>query len=344
MKTVKIQLVGVWNGFDIDKNPLCQAIQKHYRIELSDEPDYIICETFKSYEYCRFPQVRILYSGENYSPDFNLVDYAVSPYPISFQDRHIFLPYFIDDIYGHSVALGSKDRAYDVSILREKPYFANFIASHESEYNIRGDFFKALCKYKRVEAPGSYLNNMDTPVKVSHLDSSKADFQRKCKFTLCFESTKHEGFITEKITDAFFADTIPVYFGSSSVNNIFNKNAFINVADYSSFDKAIQRIIELDSNDEKYLEMLRQPIFVDDQFVNNRIEALEKFVTNIFDQPLEQAYRRSRVFAPKRYEDRIIEYMDLYSREKDRSLYDDLTGRELLGLLKKKIENKMLKK
>jgi hypothetical protein len=57
---------------------------------------------------------------------------------------------------------------------------------------------------------------------VDYSDQSKTDFQRKCKFTLCFESTKNEGFITEKITDAFYADTIPIYYGSSTITDYYN--------------------------------------------------------------------------------------------------------------------------
>ena len=58
---------------------------------------------------------------------------------------------------------------------------------------------------------------------VNWLDGSKTALQRKCKFTLCFESTNHYGFVTEKIMDAFYSDTIPVYYGSPTVAGIFNK-------------------------------------------------------------------------------------------------------------------------
>ena len=142
-----------------------------------------------------------------------------------------------------------------------------------------------------------------TDIFLGWTNTSKTEFQRKCKFTLCFESTKHEGFITEKITDAFYADTIPVYYGSSNVTEIFNKEAFINCSDYDSFDDVIAKIIELDNDDEKYLEMLRQPILVDPQYPQKLADGLEQFVLHIFEQPLEQAYRRSRVYIPQHYND-----------------------------------------
>ena len=146
--------------------------------------------------------------------------------------------------------------------------------------------------------------------QVNWLNDSKSDFQRKCKFTLCFESTNHYGFVTEKIMDAFYADTIPVYYGSPTVTEIFNKDAFINVADYDSFDAAIEKIIELDQNDEAYLNMLRQPILVDPEYPARLEKALGEYVCHIFDQPLEKAYRRSRVYTPKRCDDYLARCVD----------------------------------
>ena len=177
----------------------------------------------------------------------------------------------------------------------KKTRFANFCVSHDSENNIRGNFFKKLCEYKQVDSIGTYLNN--TGAKVSFTDGSKAKYQRTCKFSLCFESTSHAGFNTEKLLDAFWADTIPVYYGDPHIGEIYNKRAFIDVSDYSSFDEAIARIIELDNDDEAYLEMLNQPVFNDPMYPEKLIQGCEEFLKNIFDQLPEAAYRRSRVYA-----------------------------------------------
>lgn len=308
MKKIKIKFVGFWEDFNVEWNYIYRVLKKKYDVEISnDEADYIICSVFGDcYQYCDYPQIRIMYVGENYIPDFNFVDYAVSRYPLEFGDRHCYLPGCID-VFGRCEELQTRNRNYTKDILKEKIYFANFIAGHESEYGIRGDFFKKLSTYKRVESPGTYLNNMADEKTVGWENKSKTDFQKKCKFSLCFESTAHEGFVTEKITDAFYADTIPIYYGSSTVSDIFNEKAFINCSNYESFDQVIQKIIELDQDDEKYLEMLRQPIFVDEQYVTKKINELEQFVYNIFEQPLENAYRRSRIYWPKKHENYIID-------------------------------------
>lgn len=300
MKTIKIKFVGFWQGFDYTNQHLYRILKKHYDVQVvEDDPEYIICSVFgHSYEYCKYPQVRIMYVGENYIPDFNLIDYGISNYPVKLQDRAFQFAFCIDE-FGHCESLQRKDRNYPVEILKDKIYFANFIAGHESESSIRGDFFKKLdSEYKRVESVGSYLNNQPDGKKVQWDNDSKRVFQSKCKFTLCFESTKHEGFVTEKLADAFYADTIPIYYGSKSAKEIFNEKAFIHCADYPDFESVLAKIKELDEDDEKYMEMLRQPIFVNPKFPEDTLAALEQYLCAIFDQPLEDAYRRSRVYTP----------------------------------------------
>lgn len=312
MKTVKVNFAGTDDYFDKENNTICYHLKRNgYNVEISDDPDYLICDVWLDhpFEYCGKPQVRIMASGENYIPDFNLIDYAITPYPISFGDRHFHRPACsvpADHWYG----LMNKDRSYTKDFLKTKEYFANFIFGHESEFQLRGDFFKKLCEYKRVESAGTYLNNMPGAMTVNWTDNSKVDFQRKCKFTLCFESTLHYGFVTEKLMDAFFADTIPVYYGSSAAAEIFNKDAFINVADYDSFDEAIAKIMELDQDDDKYLQMLSQPILLDPEYPKKLDEELGKFICHIFEQPLEKAYRRSRVYLPKDYDDYLSSAVD----------------------------------
>lgn len=333
MKTVKINYAGVADDYNKEQNLIYDLLKINgYDVQIVDDPDYLICDFSgeNPYQYCGHPQVRIMYSGENFIPDFNLIDYAICPYPIQFGDRNFQLPACVWP-RSHWQELMHKNRAgVTVDFVKNKQYFANFIAGHESEYNIRGDFFKKLCEYKRVESPGSYLNNMPNGEQVNWLNDSKSDFQRKCKFTLCFESTNHYGFVTEKIMDAFYADTIPVYYGSPTVTEIFNKDAFINVADYESFDAAIERIKELDQDDEKYLEMLRQPILVNPDYPRELEDALGKYVCHIFDQPLEQAYRRTRVYRPRDCDEYLARAVDS----------DSLTMKNLILRILEKVKEK----
>ena len=313
MKTVKIKFAGKWEGITPEQNSICYWLKKNgYDVQMTEDADYVICDVLGKYhyEYCKHPQIRIFECGENVTPDFNLVDYAISRYPISFGDRNFYYP-GCTMAGSHWHALAKKDRSNAEALLKEKVYFANLVAGHDSEHNFRRIFFEKLSAYKRVESAGRLLYNMSDGTQVNWLDDSKTNFQRKCKFTICFESTAHEGFITEKITDAFFADTIPIYYGSSSITEIYNKYAFINVSDY----------------DEKYLAMLRQPILVDPDYPSRLDEELEKYILHIFEQPLEKAWRRCRAYYPQWQNDFLASTMGFQKRQ--------LLQKKLKKLLKK---------
>lgn len=333
-KVIRLNYSGMGPDFNPTQNLIYDILKnQRFDVRVTEDPDYLICNFSDSrhYTYCGTPQVRIMVSGENYIPDFNLIDYSICPYPITFGDRNFYLPMCVWP-RNHWTKLADKPRSPETAraLLKEKSYFANFIASHESEGNIRGDFFKKLSAYKRVESPGSYLYNMPDGMEVDFHNESKTDFQRKCKFTLCFESTNHYGFVTEKITDAFYSDTIPVYYGSPTVTEIFNRDAFINVSDYASFDDAIARIIQLDQDEEAYIQMLSQPILVDPTYPARLEQALGDYVRHIFDQPPEQAYRRSRVYFPKTIDDYLARAVD----------GDTLTVKNLLGRLAGKVKGR----
>lgn len=181
MKTIKMNYSGVGADFDVKQNLIYDILKNNgYDVRITEDPDYLICDSGVNvesyYQYCGKPQVRIMHSGENYIPDFNLIDYSISPYPIQFGDRNFCLPACVWP-RDHWQALPKKDRNYTADILESKPYFANFICSHESEFGIRGDFFKKLCGYKRVEAAGSYLNNMPGGVPLIGKITVKSNFR-----------------------------------------------------------------------------------------------------------------------------------------------------------------------
>lgn len=338
MKDVRVKFVAFGQEYDYTKLMFYKILSKHYNIIECDDPDYVICSMLgKPFEHMHYPQIRIMISGENYIPDMNHIDYAVSVYPITLYDRYFTYPGCFDST-NHFAELAKKNRNYPDSFLAEKEFFASFITGVQSE-NDREGFFKKLCEYKRVESPGKYLNNMPDGMIVSWQNDSKVNFQRKCKFSLCFESNNQEGFITEKISDAFFSDSIPVYYGSSVAKEIFNPEAYIDVSDYESFDKAIERIIEIDNNDELYMHMMRQPILKDPNYYENVVNAYEAFVLNIFEQPIEQAFRRARGFTPKHIEDEI---KTLVSPE-ELSTCKNVSIRMLINAAIRRAVNKLLK-
>jgi Arc/MetJ-type ribon-helix-helix transcriptional regulator len=56
-----------------------------------------------------------------------------------------------------------------------------------------------------------------------------------------------------------FVNSIPIYWGNPKVGIDFNPRSFVNVNDFQSYDEVIRYIIELDTNEERYLQTASEP-------------------------------------------------------------------------------------
>ena len=243
MKTIKIKFVGFWPGFTAEQHPLHRILARHFRVELTDAPDYIFFSTFGRgfYEFAHYDCVRIFYSGENYSPDFNVADYAIGFDYLTYEDRYLRYPLYL--FYEQIPDALTKHVGIDERVLREKTEFCNFIYGNTHAQGQRPDFFRRLSAYKTVASAGTMLNNQGGVV--ADTQEKKLAFQRKCKFTIAFESTSLNGFVTEKILHAFAARTVPIYFGDPLIDRQINPRAFINCREFPSFDAVVERVREI---------------------------------------------------------------------------------------------------
>lgn len=73
------------------------------------------------------------------------------------------------------------------------------------------------------------------------------------------ENSKKDGYITEKMFNAFLSGAIPIWYGTKGIFEMFNQDAFI-YYDIESPGLALSRVQSLESNRTAYEEMLREPI------------------------------------------------------------------------------------
>lgn len=72
------------------------------------------------------------------------------------------------------------------------------------------------------------------------------------KFQICYEnSSSIQGYISEKIFDAFFAGCIPVYLGAEDVTDYIPENCFINRRNFDSYEALYDYMSSIDET--KYL-------------------------------------------------------------------------------------------
>jgi alpha(1,3/1,4) fucosyltransferase len=65
---------------------------------------------------------------------------------------------------------------------------------------------------------------------------SKREIMRQYRFSICYENTVYLGGITEKILDAMFAGSVPIYLGDPQVTDMIPKEAFIDKRDFPDYE------------------------------------------------------------------------------------------------------------
>ena len=109
------------------------------------------------------------------------------------------------------------------------------------------------------------------------------EFLSTRKFNLCFESMSYPGYATEKIMHAYLAGTVPIYWGSETIESDFNAKSMINVHNFAEFSDAIEYIKRIDESDDHYNWMVNQPKFTDNilpsyMFYNNFLNWFDSIV------------------------------------------------------------------
>ena len=87
----------------------------------------------------------------------------------------------------------------------------------------------------------------DSPFSLSRNDRAQnGKAFRAFGFVVAMENSVVPGYVTEKIGHAFNAGSVPIYWGDrAGVESFFNPDAFINVLDYPTIDKAAESIVEI---------------------------------------------------------------------------------------------------
>jgi hypothetical protein len=251
---IKLFFTDFWPLFDPEDNYFLDVLRPEFDIELDDEnPDFLIYSVFGT-RFHRYDCVRIFYTGENVRPDMSLCDYSFS-FDFSDDPRMFRLPLY--PFFGDPEKL--LDRPLVENIMKRKNEFCNFIYSNCGPQK-RVSFFKNLNKYKKVTSAGRFMNNTGIPLR------NKREFISRFKFTIAFENESYPGYTTEKIFEPMLVDSLPVYWGNPLIHRDFNKKSFLNYYDFDSDEELIERIIEIDRNDDLWAEYLSQPYYE-----NNRL-------------------------------------------------------------------------
>lgn len=100
------------------------------------------------------------------------------------------------------------------------------------------------------------------------------------RFCICIENTDFEGYITEKIFDALYANVIPVYLGNIKIYDFVPKDCFVDIRDFNDFDELFLFLKQITFDEWKtYIININKFLYSDDFKTFSK----ENFSKTIFD-------------------------------------------------------------
>ena len=295
-KKIRIDFCDFSDNFSKTNCFLYKLLAERFEVELCDQPDFLVYSCY-GHAHRLHSGVKIFYSFESDMPNYRECDYSIASVRLN-DPRHLHVPYYVATPYKPEDIVKKNDNPE--KILAAKTKFCSFVVSgyNRRKNHNRVAFFQKLSKYKQVDSGGRKFNNIGGPI--SGGGWGKVEFLRAYKFNIAFENLSFPGYTTEKIVEPMMARCMPIYWGNPLIQEEFNPKSFLNYHDFPSEDALIEKVIELDKDDSKYLECLRQPYFHNDQpnlyFSRERmLDFFEKiFSTKI--TPVAQAGRKTFSF------------------------------------------------
>lgn len=203
----------------------------------------------------------------------------------------IYSPYFL---YNPHLPKLYKVRKHDGL---SAPYFVAYCSRNRKTY--REEIFNLLVEKKGTEVChslgiccGKYPKTRKKSVPGNWDDERLIDQYKNYTFVFAMENGNRKGYVTEKIVNAFYSGSIPIYFGCQEVKLYFNPKAFVHVNDFESFEKCVEYICNM--SDDEIAEMKNQPIinpeneianllnpnFGNNSTLNSYIHTFSKFIEN----------------------------------------------------------------
>jgi len=238
-----------------------------------------------------FPGKILYVNGESIMDPRGDLDYHLGYLPDSDRSVRVFWV-FISFLYGPAghyppdvVAQIFQNKRTLPSL--EKKHFLIYAASNCIVY--REAAFMALAHVDTVHYAGAChgLNAGEKKVKPApridqftrtNQGNNRALFS-DYRYCLVMENTKADGYITEKIITAYLSGCVPIWYGTTEVFDLFNKDSFI-YYDVEHPWVAINQIKDLEENPAKYKEMLMQPVLANGEDTVNEFMSFSSTVGN----------------------------------------------------------------
>lgn len=257
--------------------PIIDSLKTRYRVEYNNENyDVVVDSVYPNGEIESVKDskaIKIYYTPEATLP--NLEDYdLVIGFNRLDKPNYIRIPYYYGIFEGKIVfEKNMRAKINGKCQPQNKETFACFLVSNGSKTNphiggnnlpfdgvaARDKIFNQLSSYKRVESGGKHLNNIGRVIPGEETNA----WLSRCKFVIAYENQSYDGYITEKVFQAYFAGSIPIYYSHPNALDDINKKAIIYAGDFANNDDLIEYIKKVDNDDQLYCDIWNQNILTD---------------------------------------------------------------------------------
>jgi len=287
---LKVGYQHFWPDFNQHDNVFTWILRHKYNVIIdNNNPDLVISGGGPKRNGIK----TVYFSGEPFflsNEEFdNICDYGMSGYYID-KSNYFRFPlylYYIHNFIKNGI-IKDMNFFFNERTTTHKNKFCNFIA--RSSNGKRGGFFEKLNKYKKIDTNVLPYKNVNVPGYGGSIQGSidKINFIKDYKFTIAFENSSIknglDGYTTEKLVEPMVANSLPIYWGNTRISEDFNTNSILNYFDYNNDEELIDRIIELDNNDDLYNNYFKEP------FVTSKQKTLldVEYLISIFDDILKK--------------------------------------------------------
>jgi hypothetical protein len=231
------------------------------------------------------PVKTIAFIGENIRPSYVGYDYSLSFDYDNYGGRNFRLPLWYsrlawpgfeqkprrDNMHNHGyeqlidIKQLTQPRKLDMA---SKDKFCALIANNPE--GLRINLFNSISQYKQVDGYGNMFGNP--------LRKSKFAVLPEYKFCLCPENSVYDGYVTEKLIDAYAGLTVPIYSGDASVAEDFNYRAFLNYQEIKDMSRFVKYVGGWDNNQEMYKHTYEEPLLLKEPSLDNAIQFVRSIV------------------------------------------------------------------
>jgi len=282
----KLCVVNFWDGaFDGDFFEFFfqQALGGFEYTDNPHEADLIITSVFGNTQYDK--RKTIAFIGENIRPSYMGYDYSLSFDHDTYGGRNFRLPLWYsrlawdgfeqkprrDNMHNHGyeqlipIKPLTQPRKLDIA---SKDKFCALIANNPE--GLRINLYNSISAYKQVDG---YGNMFGKPLR-----KSKFAILPEYKFCLCPENSIYDGYVTEKLIDAYAGLTVPIYSGDVSVIDDFNSHALLNYQFARNMDYFVGKVKAFDEDLEFYKTTYEQPLLTKEPTLDDAIQFVRSIV------------------------------------------------------------------